>query len=95
MEGFANQEIGEGDTVVVDLIGPSVEARGRAVAGKNGASDGPCHGDRGVGKGSDAGSVETKNNEQGSPGAAFLWLERPDILARVEEDLVDAGRIGL
>ena len=81
--------------MMIDLVGPSVEASGGAVAGENGASNGSGYGNRGLGKGRDAGFVEKIVGEQGRPGAAFFRLERPDILARVEQDLVDAGRIGL
>ena len=62
---------------------------------ENGFSDGSGHGDRGVRQGSDPGSITKITGEQGSPGAAFLRLERSYILAGIEKDLIDAGRIGL
>jgi hypothetical protein len=81
--------------VVIDLIRPSVEAGGRSVIGKDGASNGSGHGDREDGQGSDASSITEVACEKGSPGAAFFGLKRPNVLARIEENLVHAGRVGL
>ena len=76
--------------MVIDLIRPGVEARGGVVAGEDGASYGLGHGGGGLGEGSDERSIEEIIGEQCRPSDA-----PSDILARVEQDLVDAGRVGL